>query len=305
MIDALLLSIEIGIDPVIFDKWGIEVTWHGLFTALGVIIGVTVATAFARRAGYQEDTIYNVALCLVIGGIIGARALYVIENFSDFKDDPIDIIRVNTGGISIYGALIGGTIGAWLYAYIRKVPNIPRGADIAVLGGILGMAVGRIGDVINGEHFASDTDLPWGVVYTHANSPSVLAERAGVITQPQHPAVAYELIGDLVIFGILLLIYLRVNRAGVTFFAFVFLYGLLRTLVSFLRLDDIVFAGLRTAQLIGIASMVIGLGGIVYLLRTPPREGVGRAEQRRRRREEETPSPEKEPATAQEEEPAT
>jgi phosphatidylglycerol:prolipoprotein diacylglycerol transferase len=305
MIDALLLSIEIGIDPVIFDKWGIEVTWHGLFTALGVIIGVTVATAFARRAGYQEDTIYNVALCLVIGGIIGARALYVIENFNDFKDDPIDIIRVNTGGISIYGALIGGTIGAWLYAYIRKVPNIPRGADIAVLGGILGMAVGRIGDVINGEHFASDTDLPWGVVYTHANSPSVLAERAGLITQPQHPAVAYELIGDLVIFGILLLIYLRVNRAGVTFFAFVFLYGLLRTFVSFLRLDDIVFLGLRTAQLIGIASMVIGLGGIVYLLRTPPREGVGRAEQRRRRREEETPAPEKEPATAQEEEPAT
>jgi len=305
MIDALLLSIEIGIDPVIFDKWGIEVTWHGLFTALGVIIGVTVATAFARRAGYQEDTIYNVALCLVIGGIIGARTLYVIENFNDFKDDPIDIIRVNTGGISIYGALIGGTIGAWLYAYIRKVPNIPRGADIAVLGGILGMAVGRIGDVINGEHFASDTDLPWGVVYTHANSPSVLAERAGLITQPQHPAVAYELIGDLVIFGILLLIYLRVNRAGVTFFAFVFLYGLLRTFVSFLRLDDIVFLGLRTAQLIGIASMVIGLGGIVYLLRTPPREGVGRAEQRRRRREEETPAPEKEPATAQEEEPAT
>ena len=167
------------------------------------------------------------------------------------------------------------------------------------------MAVGRIGDVINGEHFASDTGLPWGVVYTHANSPSVLAERAGLITQPQHPAVAYELIGDLVIFGILLLIYLRVNRAGVTFFAFVFLYGLLRTFVSFLRLDDIVFLGLRTAQLIGIASMVIGLGGIVYLLRTPPREGVGRAEQRRRRREEETPAPEKEPATAQEEEPAT
>ena len=60
----MLLSIDIGIDPVIFSNWGIEVTWHGLFTALGVIIGVAVATAFARREGYQEDTIYNVALCL-------------------------------------------------------------------------------------------------------------------------------------------------------------------------------------------------------------------------------------------------
>jgi len=293
MIDALVLSIDIGIDPVIFDEWGIEVTWHGLFTAIGVIIGVAVATAFARREGYEEDTIYNVALCLVIGGIIGARALYVIENFGDFDDDPLDIVRVNTGGISIYGALIGGTIGGWLYVIIRKVPNIPRGADIAAMGGILGMAVGRIGDIINGEHFASDTDLPWGVVYTHSNSPSVIAN----VAQPQHPAVAYEMIGDIVIFGILLLIFLRVNRAGVTFFAWIFLYGLLRTLVSFLRLDDIVFLGLRTAQLIGIVAMVVGIGGIFYLLRTAPGERFRLRTRRPVPRGEEKPAPEEEPAT--------
>jgi phosphatidylglycerol:prolipoprotein diacylglycerol transferase len=299
MNDLLLLSIEIGIDPVLVNEWGIEITWHGLFTALGVIIGVAVATAFARRAGYQEDTIYNVALCLVIGGIIGARALYVIENWSDFESDPVDIIRVNTGGISIYGALIGGTIGAFLYAFFAKVPNIPRGADIAAMGATLGMAVGRIGDVINGEHFADSTDLPWGLVYTHADSPSVIAR----VTQPQHPAVAYEMIGDVVIFGLLLLIFLRTNRPGLTFFAWVFMYGLLRTLVSFLRLDDIVFLGLRTAQVIGIGGIIIGLGGIVYLLRKPPEEG-GRAERRRTLREEEaaipaegSPAPAEEPAT--------
>ena len=82
------------------------------------------------------------------------------------------------------------------------MPNIPRAADIAVMGGILGMAVGRIGDVINGEHFANDTDLPWGVVYTHPNSPSFI--RFNGQPHAQHPAVAYEMIGDLVIFGILL-----------------------------------------------------------------------------------------------------
>ncbi|TMG03025.1 MAG: prolipoprotein diacylglyceryl transferase [Chloroflexi bacterium] len=289
----MFLSIDIGIDPVIFSDWGIEVTWHGLFTALGVIIGVAVATAFARREGYQEDMIYNFALCLVIGGIVGARGLYVIENWSAFKDDLVDIVRVNTGGISIYGALIGGTIGAWLYSFIRKVPNIPRGADIAAMGGILGMAVGRIGDIINGEHFASHTDLPWGVVYTHSSSPSVITG----VPQPQHPAVAYEMIGDIVIFGVLLFIYLRVNRAGVTFFAWVFLYGLLRTLVSFLRLDDIVFMGLRTAQLIGIVAMVVGLAGMAYLLRTPPRGEGRRGGRRMVPREQATAAPEGEPAT--------
>lgn len=291
MINALtLLAIEINIDPTILDEAGIEITWHGVFTALGVIMGVAVATWFARRAGYNEDTIYNVALCLVIGGIIGARGLYVIENWSQFENDLGEIFAVNTGGISIYGALIGGTVGAWLYAIIRRVPNIPKGADIAAIGASLGMAVGRIGDIINGEHFSKTTDLPWAVVYTHSNSPSVL--RFGS-NYEQHPAVAYELLGDLLIFSMLILLYNRVSRSGVVFFAWVFLYGLLRFWVSFLRLDDEVLGtGLRTAQLIGLGGIVVGLGGIIYMLRFPPREErISRAERRRALREEQPAQP--------------
>jgi phosphatidylglycerol:prolipoprotein diacylglycerol transferase len=286
MINALfLLSIKIGIDPTILDEAGIEITWHGVFTAVGVVMGVAVSTWFARRAGYNEDTIYNVALCLVIGGIIGARGLYVIENWGQFEDDFGEVFAVNTGGISIYGALIGGTIGAWLYAIIRRVPNLPKGADIAAIGGILGMAVGRIGDIINGEHFAKSTDLPWALVYTHSNSPSVL--RFGA-SYEQHPAVAYELLGDLLIFAVLIFMYLRISRSGVTFFAWVFLYGMLRFWVSFLRLDDEVLGtGLRTAQIIALGGIVGGLGGIAYMLRFPPREErLSRAERRRQLREE-------------------
>jgi phosphatidylglycerol:prolipoprotein diacylglycerol transferase len=270
MINALLLSINIGIDPTIVTVAGLEVTWHGLFTAIGVVAGVAISAWLARKMGYPEDMIYNVALALVIGGIVGARALFVLENLSQFQDNPGDIVAINTGGISIYGALIGGTIAGWTYAYLSHVPNIPRAVDIAAIGGIVGMAAGRIGDVINGEHFAKTTDLPWGVVYTHVNSPSYL--RFGPAALPQHPAVAYELIGDLVIFALLLVIYFRVQRAGVTFFAWVFMYGLLRTFASFLRLDDIVFLGLRTAQIIGIVAMAVSLPTVFYLLRTPPRE---------------------------------
>src|SRR2546428_13993095 len=120
MINAVLLSIDIGIDPVIVKVIGLEITWHGLFTALGVVVGVAVATAFARRAGYQEDTIYNVALCLVIGGIIGARGLYIIEHLSTFTDDPGQINAVNTRGISIYRALLRGTIGRRRFAGFNK-----------------------------------------------------------------------------------------------------------------------------------------------------------------------------------------
>ncbi len=270
MTEAVLLTIKIGLDPELFEVVGLEITWHGLFTAVAVVVGVAVAAAFARRAGYQEDTIYNVALALVIGGIIGARGLYVLENWSRFEDDLGGIFAINTGGISIYGALIGGAIAAWGYAYLSRLPNIPKAADIAAIGAILGMATGRIGDIINGEHFAETTSLPWGVRYTHLDSPSMLA--FGDPNLVQHPAVAYELLGDMAIFAVLLLIYARVTRSGVTFFAWMFLYGALRVGVSFLRLDDIVLLGLRTAQLIGIGSMALALPAIIYLLRTPPQE---------------------------------
>ncbi len=268
MTSAILLTIKIGLDPTLFEVVGVEVTWHGLFTALAVVAGVAVAAVLGRRAGFLEDSIYNVALALVIGGIIGARGLYILENWSLFEDDLGDIFAINTGGISIYGALIGGTIGAWGYAYITRLPNIPKAADIAAIGGILGMATGRIGDIINGEHFAETTSLPWGVRYTHPDSPSFLA--FGDPNLVQHPAVAYELLGDLAIFLLLLFIYARGTRSGVAFFSWMVLYGALRLGVSFLRLDDIVLLGLRTAQLIGIASTALALPAIIYLWRTPP-----------------------------------
>ena len=270
MVSAILLSIKIGLDPTLFEVIGLEVTWHGLFTALAVVAGVAVAVYLGRRVGFSEDAIYNVALALVVGGIIGARGLYIIENWSLFEDDLGGIFAINTGVISIYGALIGGAIGAWGYAYLTRLPNIPKAADIAAIGAILGMATGRIGDIINGEHFAETTSLPWGVRYTDPDSPSLLA--FGDPNLVQHPAVAYELLGDMAIFAVLLLIYARVTRSGVTFFSWMVLYGALRLGVSFLRLDDIVLVGLRTAQLIGIASMALGLPAIIYLLRTPPQE---------------------------------
>ncbi|MFQ6019629.1 MAG: prolipoprotein diacylglyceryl transferase [Dehalococcoidia bacterium] len=269
-----LLTIEIPLGPTIFEVAGLEITWHGLFTALGVVAGVMVAAFFARRAGYPQEVIYNVSLALVIGGIIGARGLFVIENWDRFQDDFSDVFAVNTGGISLFGALIGGLIGAVAYSFWAKVPNKWRGADLAVLGAIIGMAVGRIGDIINGEHFARATDWAIGVRYTDADSPSFDRE-------PQHLAVGYELVGDLLIFLVLLLVYRRSGRDGLTLLAWAFLYSAMRLGLSFLREDDIVWAGLRTAQIIAIVVMILSVLAFVYLVVIPPPAGPTRAERRR------------------------
>jgi phosphatidylglycerol:prolipoprotein diacylglycerol transferase len=284
------LVIKIGIDPEIFGIAGLEITWHGLFTALGVVVGVLMAAFLARRAGIDDDTIYNMALALVVGGIIGARAMYVLEHLGDFRDDLTEIFAIQTGGISIYGALIGGTLGAVAYAAWRRLPRWGTMADVAAISAILGMAVGRIGCLINGDIFSKTTDWPIGLVYTHSDSPSYPIYSAVSPQLAQQPVTAYEIVGDLIIFALLLFVLRRVfKREGMVFFAWAFLYSAMRFGISFLRGTDIggfwvgdnlVVGGLRTAQLIALAIMVLTPFAVAYIL-TRRGRGPARAERRR------------------------
>ena len=137
-------------------------------------------------------------MIVVACGIVGARALYVDRELR--RQPSASTARrtsssINEGGISIYGAIIGGAIGGWAYGLWKRLP-CAAGADAAVFGMLIGLAIGRIGDIINGEHFAKASDLPWAVTYSHPNSPAFVRD-------PMHPAVAYEMIGDLVIMGVL------------------------------------------------------------------------------------------------------
>jgi phosphatidylglycerol:prolipoprotein diacylglycerol transferase len=277
------LVIKIGIDPQIAKIGGLEIGWHGLLTALGVICGVGVAAFFGRKAGFSEDTIYNTALALVIGGIIGARTLFVLENLDQFEDDPLDVFAINAGGISIYGALIGGTLGALAYAGWRRLPRIAAMADAAALGAIIGMAVGRVGCFILGDIFAKTTDWPIGLLYTNPDSPSYPRYTAVTPQLAQHPVTAYEIVGDLMIFVVLFVLYRMLKRDGMVFWAWVFLYGAMRFGISFLREDDIVLAGLRTAQLIALGAMILAPLAVVYMLL--PRQMADRAERRRMARQ--------------------
>ena len=135
-----------------------------------------MAVIVGRCLGFLEDDVYSVALIAIPTGIIGARALYVLERWSRFSDDPLDILRLNEGGISIYGAILGGVAGGLAYVWLRKLP-IRRALDVMPFGALVGMAVGRIGDLINGEHFAETT-------WRHLCAPIAQRESPGVLSHP-------------------------------------------------------------------------------------------------------------------------
>jgi phosphatidylglycerol:prolipoprotein diacylglycerol transferase len=289
-----LLTINIGINPNIGEVFGLLITWHGVFTALGIVAGVWLAVGIAsgRRVGIDIDTAYTLGMIVVAAGIVGARALYVIERYGDSSslDSVGDIFRLNEGGISIYGAIIGGALAGWGYGLWKRLRSA-AGADAAAFGMLIGLAIGRIGDIINGEHFAKVSDLPWAVTYSHPNSP-------GFFRNPMHPAVAYELIGDLVILGIIALMWRMRPKSGVIFCSAFLLYAVMRFFVSFLRIDSKEpLLGLSTPQLVSLLVIAVALPLLAFFaLRREPeiratqlsseraRREVSRAERRRRLR---------------------
>ena len=276
--DSAMLVIEVGIDPEIRDFGGLLLTWHGVFTALGIAAGVWAALVMARRLGIVDDDVYSGALIAIPAGIVGARALFVIERWNTSTVDTVgDIFRINEGGISIWGAILGGLLGAMAYAWIRKLPML-RAFDVLTFGGILGMAIGRIGDLINGEHFAEPSSLPWAIRYTHLNSPSVLGHPECGLGQvfgvpvgelcAQHPAVGYEMIGDLLIFGLAIVAFRYLRIDGIVGFGTLLLYSLMRFGVSELRLDSReIIAGLTTPQVTSLFMIAAGVVGLAYVLR--------------------------------------
>lgn len=251
-------------NPDLFHIGGFTIAWHGVFISLAVVVGVMVPAWLARSRGLSSDQIYNIALWAVPGGIVGARLVHVIDYWSFYSANPEKILAINEGGLAIWGAILGGVIVGVGYAWVKRLP-VTRYMDLAAFGLILAQATGRIGDVINGEHIASASSLPWAFLYTHPNSPST---QLGL--GPQHPAVLYELLMDLAIFGIIWALRHRSWPAGSLFFIYFSVYSLGRFFISFLRTDK-EYVGLTEAQIISAIGLALGVAALVYLFLRPHR----------------------------------
>lgn len=267
-------GIQINIDPTLFrwDGLPVQITWHGFFTAVGTLVGIWIAVRFAVRAGYTEDDTFSVAMWGVIGAIIGARLFHVIDQWDFYAKDPIAIIKVNEGGLAIYGTIVGGPLAGAIYAW-RKGLNVARLADVAAAPLILGMAIGRIGDIINGEHHGAPAPgFPLAVVYTNPNT-------LGEIGRPVHLAVGYELVLDLLIFCLLVWLargILRANRRwqfnweprlprdGMVFWTYLGLYSLARFFIQFYRQDTPFALGLSQAQLLSVLTVMVAVWALVF-----------------------------------------
>lgn len=248
---------------------GVSVAWHGVFGVVGIIAGVALGVRMASPR-VPVDAGYGIALWSVVGGLIGSRLVHVLSDYATYLADPLRSLAVWDGGEAVIGGIVGG-IGTGAFIVMRD--RLPLGftVDRGTIGLPLGMAIGRIGDVINGEHWATAcAGVPWCVGYT---APDTLGQRG-----PVHPAVAYELVLDLAILALMLALAPRAatqRRQGQLMLLFLGAYGGGRLALSRYRLDPPWLGGLTEAQALSIVFVIVSAAGIAWLRRptASPRSG--------------------------------
>jgi phosphatidylglycerol:prolipoprotein diacylglycerol transferase len=244
----------------------LRTTWHSLVGVLGIVAGAALGIRSIRSRVRFADA-YAIALGSVLGGIVMSRVFHVIDAWAAvYARDPLAALAVWNGGASITGGIAGGLLAALVVMRSRRLPAAFI-FDRAVIGLPLGMAIGRLGDLINGEHWARACGgVAWCVRYTHPNSPG---QREYV-----HPAVAYELALDLVIVAVLIALLPwadRQARRPQLVFVFLGLYGVARLALGAYRLDPVFVLGLSQAEVVSTAFIVISIGALVWLKKTGPR----------------------------------
>ncbi len=229
-------------NPVAFEIFNIEIRWYGILIASGVLIGTFIAMREARRKGIDEELLLDLLLFAVPAALLGARIYYVIFSWDLYRDNPIEALNFRGGGLAIHGAIIAAVIVAVVFSRKRK-QNFWVFGDITAPSLILGQAIGRWGNYINGEAHGGPTDLPWGIM---VNGVKV------------HPTFLYESIWNFLVF--LFLLWYSRNKSkvdGEVFLLYLILYSVARLFIEGLRTDSLMWGPIRVAQLISIIGIII------------------------------------------------
>jgi phosphatidylglycerol:prolipoprotein diacylglycerol transferase len=267
-----VLTIAIGLDPVLARMGFLTLTWHGLFTALALAAALVLTERSGRRAGLDEERLWSVMVWATVGGVIGARAFYYLDHPARLWAGPAEVVAVWKGGIAVYGGFVGSLTAGYIRA--RRLRLAPwQLLDLAAVPMLVGQAIGRLGCLINGDAWGRPSTLPWAVVYTHPGALLPLPLH-GV---PTHPYPLYEIGWDALVAGAVLLLGSRLYRPGDRFLLAVAGYGLGRLWLSVVRQEPVVALGLQEAQLVALLTGGLALATLVWR-QSDRREGAARAE---------------------------
>ena len=256
------MHITISLDPVLFHVGHLAVRWYSLAIMIAIVVATWLVAREFRRKGLDDANFGTIAIWAIGSGILGARLFHILDRVGYYLDQPAKMLDFMSGGLAIYGAVIGGFIGVAIATRLSNVPLLPT-IDAVAPGLVLAQAIGRVGCIVNGDAWGAPTDSPFAFTYT--NPDAFIPNR--LLGVPTHPYPIYDMALNLAIFGLLLWLRKKPLPNGVLFASFVSVYAFGRFFISFVREERIWFWGLQEAQVIAIVGLLIGLSALFWLQR--------------------------------------
>ena len=254
----------VSYDPIVHVKIGaFSISPHGVGIAVGFLLGARLMLPAAERRGITAEEVYSLLTRAAIGAIIGARVAYVINHFGDYTDDLLGIVKIWQGGIS----LLGGFAGAILFALPemrRRRLSFWKVMDAAAPGMALGVIVGRIGDLIVGDHLGKSTTFFLG----YKCPPPDVDTASPCLGTVVHQTALYDFVLTILLLGLLLWLRGKPRWDGFLILTFATWYGSVRVIEDFLR-EDVRHFGLTGSQWSAIVAVALSVYVLGVRRRTP------------------------------------
>ena len=241
--------------PILFQIGPFPISSFGLFLLLAFVVSIALARRRAAPLGIDPSHMLDIALYMIIGGIVVGRLGYVVANLPTFVQEPVRIVTIwQDSGLAFYGALLGGGAVAALYARSRQI-LLRRFLDVFAPPLAAGYAVAMIGALLHGLYLGRPTTVPWAVQ---------------MVFEQRHPAPMYLLIASVGTYIVLRFQEHRTTGAGTLFFLWLTLHALTRVAVEFFVESPAVVGPLTLAQAANVLAAAAGIVGLVVVTRPQP-----------------------------------
>jgi phosphatidylglycerol---prolipoprotein diacylglyceryl transferase len=253
------------LDPssIAFSIGPLAVRWYGLFAAIIFAATYAVVPYLAKRRFGDDDESFwqNVVVVALVSGIIGSRIVHVAILWEYYAANPLDAFKIWQGGLTTHGALIGGILGLWWYARRHKRHLLDL-TDTVGVPFIFGLALGRVGNIMNQEIMGRPCPGPWpgcGLSFEWGNDPT----GASIA---RHPVQLYAILKNLITGSIVTALYFKTRTRGIVTAAWIAVYGTLRFIVEFYRDEPLVLGPLDLVQIFTLPLIIASMLWLAMLL---------------------------------------
>lgn len=240
--------------PVLIKIGPLTIRSYGVMMALAFLAARVVLSRELRRRALNPNIADGVVIAGLIGGIVGAKFYFLVEHIREVLDAPFEMI-FSGSGLVWYGGFAGGAVGGLWFAWRQEI-GPARMADLAAPALALGYVFGRLGCLLAGDDYGKATSLPWGMTFPEGMPPT---------TTPVHPTQIYEMVLSLVLFAAIWRWRRKARPDGYLFAVYGMLAGTERFVVEFWRVTTPALWGVTVAQVISLALILGGLGGVLAL----------------------------------------